>query len=53
MREVFDKEGNATMANHSAGLRACELEGKHIGMWNERLAMSGGMTLTILTGVPE
>ena len=42
MRQTTDKDGNITMANHMAALKACELQGRHLGMWNDRIAVTGG-----------
>jgi len=39
MREAFDKEGNKAMINHTAALKACELQGRHLQMWNDKLAL--------------
>lgn len=41
MTRIADKEGNLVMANHSAALKAAELQGKHLGMFTDRLALSG------------
>jgi phage terminase small subunit len=40
MRDAFDKEGNQTMLNHAAALRACELLGKHMGMFGDKMALT-------------
>ncbi|MBK8113477.1 MAG: terminase small subunit [Candidatus Accumulibacter sp.] len=39
MREALDKEGNKAMINHTAALKACELQGRHLQMWNDKLAL--------------
>ncbi len=39
MRSVEDREGNAAMVNHTAALKACELQGRHLQMWNDKLAL--------------
>lgn len=36
MQKIADKEGNMTMANHGAALKACELHGKHLGMFQDK-----------------
>lgn len=40
MRATYDKDGNEVMANHTAALKACELQGKHLQMWVDRVAMT-------------
>ena len=40
MREAADKEGNIAMVNHAAALKACELQGRHLQMWIDRVAMT-------------
>lgn len=40
MRESADKDGNPAMVNHAAALKACELQGKHLGMFTDKLAMT-------------
>lgn len=40
MRESTDKDGNPAMVNHAAALKACELQGKHLGMFTDKLAMT-------------
>lgn len=39
MREALDKEGNKAMINHAAALKACELQGRHLQMWNDKIAL--------------
>jgi hypothetical protein len=29
------------MANHAVALKARELQGRHLGMWNDRIAFTG------------
>lgn len=36
MQAVYDADGNRAMLDHKAALRACELQGKHIGMFVEK-----------------
>ena len=40
MREAADKDGNKAMVNHSAALKACELQGRHLQMFVDRVAMT-------------
>ena len=40
MRESTDKDGNPAMVNHAAALKACELQGKHLGMFTDKVAMT-------------
>ena len=40
MREAADKEGKIAMVNHAAALKACELQGRHLQMWIDRVAMT-------------
>lgn len=36
MQPVYDADGNKSMLDHKSALRACELQGKHIGMFVEK-----------------
>lgn len=36
MQRVADKDGNMVMLDHSAAIRALELEGKHRKMWTDK-----------------
>lgn len=36
MQPVYDADGNKAMLDHKSALRACELQGKHIGMFVEK-----------------
>lgn len=45
MQTIADKDGNLVMANHAAALKASELQGKHLGMFKERIEHSGAVTL--------
>ncbi len=47
MRKRTDKDGNIRMANHMAALKACELQGRHLGMWNDRIAVTGGVSIAV------
>lgn len=46
MRLVPDKDGNMTMANHSAALKAAELQGRHLGMFNYKIEVAGTISIT-------
>ena len=48
MAEVYDKEGNATMANHASALKALELEGRHLKMFTDKVEHSGKVSLESL-----
>lgn len=39
MQSIADRDGNMLMANHTAALKACELQGRHLQMWNDKLAL--------------
>lgn len=41
MREHIDALGNRSMTNHAAALKAAELQGRHLGMWNDKLKLQG------------
>ena len=41
MTKISDREGNLSMNNHPAALKACELLGKHLGMFKDRVEMTG------------
>lgn len=47
MQVKYDKEGNAEMVNHAAALKACELHGKNLVMWTDKIEHSGNVGLTI------
>ena len=53
MQSVADKEGNMTMANHQAALKAAELQGKHLGMFKDKLSIEGGVSIELVTGIPK
>ena len=40
MRQASDKDGNLSMVNHAAALKACELQGRHLQMFVDRVAMT-------------
>ena len=39
------------MINHQAGLKACELQGRHLQMFVDKVEHSGTQTLHVITGV--
>lgn len=41
MAKVKDKDGNQTMINHAAALKALELQGKHLKMFTDKLEHTG------------
>ena len=41
MRETCDKDGNKVMANHTAALKALELQGKHLKMFTDKVETTG------------
>lgn len=41
MKAIPDRFGNLLMANHAAALKATELQGKHLGMFKERVELTG------------
>jgi len=45
MSKTIDKAGNVVMASHAAALRALELQGRHLGMWKDRLAVTGEVSI--------
>ncbi len=40
MRKAYDKHGNESMINHTSALKACELQGRHLQMWNDKVALT-------------
>ncbi len=53
MQVVYDYDGNKAMLDHKAALRACELQGKRYGMFDDRLKVSGSVSLTLLNEFPD
>jgi len=45
MTMTTDKGGNVLMASHAAALRALELQGRHLGMWKDRPAGTGEVSI--------
>lgn len=37
MKQKIDSNGNEEMLNHNAALKACELQGKHLAMWTDKI----------------
>ena len=40
MRKALDKNGNEAMINHTSALKACELQGRHLQLWNDKIALT-------------
>ncbi len=53
MREAYDQQGNARMIDHKAALKACELQGKRYGMFEDKLKVTGGITLNLVSEFPD
>lgn len=53
MQAVYDADGNKAMLDHKAALRACELQGKRYGMFDDRMKVSGSVTLTLMNEFPD
>jgi phage terminase small subunit len=53
MQAVYDDGGNKAMLDHKAALRACELQGKRYGMFDDRLKVSGSVSLTLMNEFPD
>lgn len=53
MQAVYDDDGNKAMLDHKAALRACELQGKRYGMFDDRMKVSGSVTLTLMNEFPD
>jgi phage terminase small subunit len=56
MQKVPDRDGNMSMVNHNAALKALELEGKHRKMFTDKIETSGpngGPVKVDLTVTPE
>jgi len=48
---AMQQEDNGKMINHAGALKACELQGKHLKMFVDKVEHSGGQTLHVITGV--
>lgn len=53
MQVVYDDDGNNAMLDHKAALRACELQGKRYGMFDDRLKVTGSVSLTLMNEFPD
>ena len=53
MRATVDQLGNSKMIDHKAALKACELQGKRYGMFEDKLKVSGGLTLNLVSEFPD
>lgn len=53
MQPIFDKDGNKVMADRAAALKACELQGRHNGAWNDKMAMDVKGQLNIISEFPD
>lgn len=45
MKSKVDKEGDEAMVNHAAALKACELQGRHLKMWNDKLDITATVSI--------
>lgn len=41
MSKMADRDGNVSMNSHQAALKACELLGKHLGMFKDKVELTG------------
>jgi len=48
---AMQQEEDGKMINHAGALKACELQGKHLKMFVDKVEHSGGQTLHVITGV--
>ena len=48
---AMQQEDGGKMINHAGALKACELQGKHLKMFVDKIEHSGGQTLHVITGV--
>jgi phage terminase small subunit len=48
---AMQQENDGKMINHAGALKACELQGKHLKMFVDKVEHSGGQTLHVITGV--
>lgn len=53
MQPVYDADGNKAMLDHKAALKACELQGKRYGMFDDRLKVTGSVSLTLMNEFPD
>jgi len=45
MKSKIDKGGDEAMVNHAAALKACELQGRHLKMWNDKLDITATVSI--------
>ncbi len=45
MKGKIDKDGDEVMVNHTAALKACELQGRHLRMWNDKLDITASVSI--------
>ena len=45
MKSKVDKDGDEAMVNHAAALKACELQGRHLKMWNDKLDITATVSI--------
>lgn len=48
---AMQQDDDGKMINHAGALKACELQGKHLKMFVDKVEHSGGQTLHVITGV--
>lgn len=41
MQHKTDQGGHIVMVDYTAALKSCELQGKHLGMWTDKMQLSG------------
>jgi phage terminase small subunit len=45
MRTRVGKDGAEEMINHTAALKACELQGRHLKMWSDKLDITASVSI--------
>ena len=45
MKSKVDKDGDDAMVNHAAALKACELQGRHLKMWIDKLDITATVSI--------
>jgi len=50
-QNAMQQEEDGKMINHGAALKACELQGRNLKMFVDKVEHSGGQTLQVITGV--
>lgn len=53
MKTIYDKDGNAVMADRPAALKACELQGKHVGAFTEKIDATLRGQIKVISEFPE